>query len=150
VESALPEDVPGEQPGAEATAPDRRSAGLVVGVVVATLEAILLIGYAASIGVFELFGSTRGIGGRTDLAPMVLIGLLAVFGFLVALIARALWERRAAARTPFVLLQAFTVVAAWPLATGEDGWLRVLGIALLLAAAASAVGVMAASGELRR
>jgi hypothetical protein len=49
-----------------------------------------------------------------------------------------LWRRRAAARVPFLLVQVFTVVAAWPLATGGLVWERVLGIALVVLAVASA------------
>jgi len=121
-----------------------------VAIVIGALEALLLVAYAVSIAVFELVGTTSGIAGRTELAAPILIVLIAVFGVLIGIVTRAVWQRRSAARTPFLLTQAFGVVAAWTLTDGTDGWVRILGYAVLALAVVAFVCLIARSSELDR
>lgn len=113
-------------------------------VVIGIVEALLLIGYAFSIAVFSRVGSTSGVTGATDLAVPILVGLLLLFGGLVGLVTWGLWSGHGAARTPFMLAQAFTVVAAWTLATGGEAWERGLGVALIAAAVVAVAGAVRA------
>lgn len=113
---------------------------------VGALEALLLVGYGLSVAVFPLVGRTSGVSEGADVAGPVLAAILIVFGVLVALVVRGLLHRRAAARVPFFLVQAFTVIGAWPLATGALAWERVLGIGLVVLAAASAYVALSPSG----
>jgi hypothetical protein len=119
---------------------------------VGLVELAVLAVYAASLAVFAVVGKTSGVAGRSEVADPVLVVLLLVFVVLVGLVLRALWRRRAAARVPFLLLQLFTVVAAWPLATGGLAWERVLGIVLVVGAAVAAYLMLspAGSAELER
>ena len=135
---------------AEGVAPEpgRRTGALTFAVIVGALEALLLIGYALSILVFEVFGgTTQGISGSTDLAPLALVVLIVVLGLLAALVTWSAWNRKAAARTPFFLMQAFVVVGAWTLATGDVGWAKVLGIAVIVLAVAAAFVMVSERGS---
>ena len=126
------DEVVGPQPG-------RRTGALIFAVIVGALEALLLIWYALSILVFEVLGgTTQGISGSTDSAPLALVVLIVVLGLLAALVTWSVWNHRAAARTPFFLMQAFVVVGAWTLATGDEGWVKLLGIAVIVLAVAAA------------
>lgn len=113
---------------------------------VGALEALLLVGYGLSVAVFPLVGRTSGVSEGAEVAGPVLAAILIVFGVLVALVVRGLLHRRAAARVPFFLVQAFTVIGAWPLATGALVWERVLGIGLVVLAAASAYVALSPTG----
>lgn len=113
---------------------------------VGALEALLLVGYGISVAVFPLVGRTSGVSEGAEVAGPVLAAILIVFGVLVALVVRGLLHRRAAARVPFFLVQAFTVIGAWPLATGALVWEWVLGIGLVVLAAASAYVALSPSG----
>ena len=135
---------------AEGVAPEpgRRTGALSFAVIVGALEALLLIGYALSILVFEVFGgTTQGISGATELAPLALVVLILVLGLLAALVTWSAWNRKAAARTPFFLMQAFVVVGAWTLATGDVGWAKVLGIAVIVLAVAAAFVMVSERGS---
>lgn len=107
---------------------------------VGVIEALSLVAYGLSIVVYESVGETTGItGSGADLAPAVLIGIFAVFAALVLLVTWLLYSGRRAARTPFILAQAFAVVVAQPLVSAAST--RVLG-ALVLALAV--LGIAAA------
>ncbi len=115
--------------------------------VVGLLELVVLAGYAGSLAVFAVVGETSGVAGRSQVADPVLVVLLLVFVGLVVLVLRAVWRRRAAARVPFLLLQVFTVVAVWPLASGGLAWERVVGVALVVGAAVAAYLVLSPAGS---
>ena len=106
-------------------------------------EALMLLGYGASIIVFEVVSTTSGISGTTDLAGPVLAGLLMVFGALVGTVSWAAWNRRSSARTPYVVAQAFALVVGWTLASGDGTAPRALGAALLVIAGAALVLMLA-------
>ena len=140
-----------EDDDVEATKPlDRPRGLLLVAVAIGALEALMLVAYAVSIAVFELVGTTSGIAGRTELAAPILIVLIAVFGLLIGIVTRLVWQRRSAARTPFLLTQALGVVAAQTLTDGTDGWVRTLGYAILLLAVVAFVCLIARSRDLDR
>ena len=130
----------------DAPADDRLPVPLRFAAAVGALEALLLIGYGISVAVFPLVGRTSGVSEGADVAGPVLAVILVVFGVLVALVVRGLLHRRAAARVPFFLVQAFTVIGAWPLASGGLAWERVLGIGLVVLAAASAYVALSPAG----
>ena len=106
-------------------------------------EALGLLGYGASIVVFEVVSTTSGISGTTDLAGPVLAGLLVVFGALVGTVSWGAWNRRSSARTPYVVAQAFALVVGWTLASGDGAIPRALGAVLLVLAGASLVLMLA-------
>lgn len=97
--------------------------------------------YALSIVVFESRDETTGISGAgADLAPAVLIGLFVVFAALVLLVTWLLVRGRRAARTPFVLTQAFSVVVAQPLISASAT--RSAGVAVLVLAVLATISAL--------
>ena len=115
---------------------------------VGVLETAALLVYAASIVGFEFVGETSGIvASDASLAVPVLVAVLVVFGVLDRGHHAGLWRGRAIARTPFVVVQAFAVVAAWPVATGGPTWERVLGLVLVVAAVVAGLAAMSPSAS---
>lgn len=111
-----------------------RPRSITAAVVVGLIEALALVLYGISIVVYEQGGDTTGISGSgADLAPVVLIGLFLVFAALVLLVTWLLSKGRRAARTPFLMVQAFAIVVAQPLIAEPST--RVLGGLVLLAVA---------------
>lgn len=92
-----------------------------------TVEAVGLAAYGISIIAYELGGSTTGIQG-SDLAPGVLVALYFVFAAIIAGVTFGLLQAKFGARTPFLLIQAFAVVIAQPLLSGEGTTLIGIGI----------------------
>lgn len=93
--------------------------------VIGALESIGFGAYALSIIGFELTSTTSGIQG-SDLAPSVLIALFIIFSVLIAAITYFLMSARVAARTPYLLTQAFGIVIAQLLITGDGTfWLAI-------------------------
>ena len=64
--------------------------------------------------------------------------LYLVFAAGILVVARALWRRRAAARTPFVVAQLFGLVTGWTLTQGDGDLVHRIGYAVL---AVSVVGI---------
>ena len=112
--------------------------------VIGALEAIGFGAYALSIIGFELTSSTSGIQG-SDLAPSVLIGLFIVFSVLIAIVTFFLMSARLGARTPFLLIQAFGIVIAQTLFTGDGT--RELAIVIGVASFAGIVLVLTPSAR---
>ncbi len=84
----------------------------------------------AAAGLSILVGlSTRGSDLDTWIAVATVIMWVIIVGAL-ALIWLGLLRRSRAARTPFVLAQAFALVVAWPLVNSDVGPDRAAGIAL--------------------
>ena len=79
-----------------------------------------------------------GLGTRgSDLDVWIAVATVVMWAVIVgalALVCFGLLRRRRAARTPFLLAQAFALVVAWPLASSDIIVDRVAGIALGLAA----------------
>ena len=99
------------------------------------LQAIGLAAYAVSIIGFELSGSTSGIHG-SDLAPGVLVTVYFLFAVMIAAVTYLLLQQRRAARTPFLLIQAFGLVIAQPLVSGANT--LVVGIVIIVTSVAAA------------
>lgn len=100
---------------------------------VGAVQAAALIAYAGSILVFERGGATEGIAGTgANLQPVVLVALFLVFAALVLIATAMLARGRRAARTPFIMVQAFAVVVAQPLL--DETSTRVLGLFVLASA----------------
>ena len=123
-----------------------RSGAILFAVGVGVIETALIVGYALSILLFDVRNQTSGLAGTTELAWPVLVGLLLVFGLLVGTVTWGVWRRRSAARTPFFLVQAFTVVSAWQLASSDTTWVRVAGFAAIAVAVAAAYVMLSGSG----
>ena len=104
------------------------------------VETVALLTYGLSIAAFEQDGSTAGVTG-SDLAPIVLIGLYAVFAAIVFAVTFGLLQRRMRSFTPFLLVQAFGVVVAQPLVTGAGT--RALGVVVAALAVAAAGSLLA-------
>ena len=118
--------------------PTIRPRPILAAVAVGLIEAIALVLYGLSIVVYEQGGETTGISGSgADLAPVILIALFIVFAALVLLVTWMLSRGRRAARTPFLMVQAFAVVVAQPLVAEPST--RVLGGLVLLAVVVGAV-----------
>ncbi len=116
---------------------------LTIAIGIGVLEAIALTLYGVSIAIFERTSETSGISGSgADLAPAILITLLVIFAGLVLLVTWMLAGGRRAARTPFVMVQAFAIVVGQSLAAAAPT--RIAGIAVI-AAAVLAVGVQFSS-----
>jgi hypothetical protein len=84
-----------------------------------------------------------GLGTRgSDLDVWIAVATVGVWAVIVgalALVWFGLLRRRGAARTPFLLAQAFALVVAWPLASSDIMADRVAGLALGMAAVAGLV-----------
>ena len=116
---------------------------LTIAVGMGVVEAIALALYGVSIAIFEQTGETSGISGSgADLAPAILTTLLAIFAGLVMLVTWMLAGGRRAARTPFVMVQAFAIVVGQSLATAAP--MRIAGI-VVMTAALLAIGVQFSS-----
>ena len=113
---------------------------------VGIVEAALIVGYAVSIVVFDIGNPTTGVSGSTDVGWPVLVALLMIFAVLVAAVTWGVWKRRSAARTPYFLVQAFTVVGAWQLASSDTPWVRIVGVATMAIAVAAVYVMLSGSG----
>jgi hypothetical protein len=119
----------------QATPGDEREArpgALVAAVVIAVLEAVALTAYAVGIGISAL----RNPGGIAA-APAEIV-LYVVFAAGLLAIARGLWGRRSAARTPFGVAQLFGLVVGWTLTQGDGDLVHRIGYVVL---AVSVVGI---------
>ena len=97
----------------EDTPPPDRPGTLVAAVAISFVQAAGLAAYGVALGI-------SGIGAPdTGAAPFVeLLVYLALGAGLVA-IARGLWSRRRAARTPFGIAQVFSLIIGWTLVQGD-------------------------------
>lgn len=110
----------------------RPTASLVIGAVIAGIEGVALLGYAAYIAVQVV---RLGITGPAEVSSPVAVTLeITIFGLLGAamvLAARGLWRARRWARSMLVVGQFLGLVVGVPLATAEGGIERGAGIALV-------------------
>lgn len=118
--------------------------------VIGGVESLGLFAYAVSLIFNSLVSGTSGASG-SDLSPWVLFIVYLALSAAVALIVRGLWRFSAAARTPFLLTQAFAIVVAEPLASGGEQFERWLAWLLIAIAIAGAVLILSrqASAALR-
>lgn len=98
-------------------------------VVIAAVEAVAVLGVFIGVLVAAL-GGTDGLTGAGAGTAWVNVALWALMTLMVALILFGLYRRRAVARTPFLMVQAFVLVLV-PLFWGSDlGWVRAIAVAL--------------------
>lgn len=126
--------------------PTPRPRSITAAVAIGALEALGLTAYGVSIIAFERGSTTTGISGSgADLAPAVLIALFIVFAGLVLLVTGMVRGGRRAARTPFLLVQAFALVIAQPLLSASDT--RILGVLIALGAVAGVASLVMPSAR---
>ena len=107
---------------------------------IAAIEGLALAGYAA----FDAVEAVRvGATGPADVSNgPALVGqivILAVFGAGLVFIGLGWWRTRRWPRAPFLLAQLIALVIGVPLASAAGGVVRVVGIAMVVAALAGIV-----------
>lgn len=118
-----------------------RQAALVAGA-----EAFALLVFALFLGV----ASVNSFGSNLGSAPVAEVIIYLLFAAGLGLIARGLWRRSAAARTPMVLAQVFGLISAWLFIEGTGAAV----VAGVVVAIVSVVGIVltvrpATSADLR-
>jgi len=117
-----------------------RPASLVVGTVVAGVEGIALLAYAAYIAVqVARLGITGPQEVSSPIAVTLEITIFAVLGVGMVLAARGLWRARRWARSMLIVGQFLALVVGVPLVTAAGGVERTAGIALVVMAVAGIV-----------
>ena len=114
------------------TEPGPRPRTLLAAVAVAALEGVALVAHTVGIGV----SATQNPGSIAS-APVEMV-LYLVFAAGILACALGLWRRRAAARTPFGVVQLFGLVVGWTLTQGDGDLTHRIGYLVL---AVSIVGV---------
>jgi hypothetical protein len=117
-----------------------------IAALIGAAQGIALATYALALVSFEARSTTTGIKG-SDLAPGVLVALYLVFALLVFGVTYWFATGRAAARTPFLLIQAFGLVVAQPLFSGDGSKPVAAGIVI---ASLVALGCALAPSSRRR
>lgn len=112
---------------------------LVAAVVIAALEALAITAYSVVIAV-AAFQTPDSVS-----AGPVVVVLFLLFAVGIALAARGLWQRRAAARTPFGVTQMFGLVTGWTLTQGDGTATHVAGYAVLVVSLVGIALVLAPS-----
>ena len=115
-------------------------------VAIGALEAFAVIAYALSLLVFAFTSQTQGSTGSDVAGPILALVMLAL-GALLGAVTWAVWRAHAAARTPFLLAQAFVLVAAWSLVSGDGLTLKVAGALTIVLAVVAAVSVLMADQD---
>jgi hypothetical protein len=107
-------------------------------VVIAALDVLGVLGILVA-DVVAVVGGTRGLAGAAEGTALVGILLWVIVSTAMALILFGLYRRRAVARTPFLLMQAFAL-ALVPLFFGSDvlAW-RIVAIAVAVLAVSGIV-----------
>lgn len=113
---------------------------------VAAIEFLGLLSYGISIAYSAITNGSSGATG-SDVSPWVLTASYLLFAALVGAMLRALLRGSKAARTPFLLAQAFAIVVAEPLLSGGEAFERVLGWLLVGLAAVGAISILSRQGR---
>lgn len=113
---------------------------LIVLAVIAAIEGVGLIGYAA----FDVFqGITVGITGPAEVsnlpALVLQIAIFAALGIGLLLVARGWWGAKYGARAPFIVAQLLALVVGVPLLSAPDAGTRQIAVVLI---GAGAVGIV--------
>lgn len=103
-------------------------------VVLAAVEGIATIAFAVVVGITSL----NSTGSSAGSSPIVQIAVYLGFAALMLMVARALRSRRSLARTPFLVIQAFVLIAGWTVFEGS-GWAKAVGAVMLGVGAAGLV-----------
>jgi hypothetical protein len=114
---------------------------LLAAIAIGTFQMAGIFGYAISI-VFA--ANTTGTSGTTgsDVSPTFLAVIYISFALLVGLVLRGLSRRNGSARTPFLLIQGFSLVVAQALISGSESFEVVLGWFLVAIGIAGAFAIM--------
>lgn len=119
-----------------------QSPARIVTAAVAAVEALALLGYAASIAVVAL---TTGIQGPSEVSSTTGVAVeiitYAVFGVGLAAIAWGRWRGHGWASVPFALAQVLALTVGIPLLTGADDG-RLWGLGITAAAVIGLVGLV--------
>jgi uncharacterized membrane protein (DUF2068 family) len=108
---------------------------LVIGAVIAGIQGLALLVYAAYIAVQTArFGITGPAAVSSPVAVTLEITIFGLFGIAMVLASRGLWRARRWARSLLVVGQFIALVIGVPLATAEGGIERAAGIALVILA----------------
>jgi ACR3 family arsenite efflux pump ArsB len=122
---------------------------LLAALAIGTFQMAGLFGYALSI-VFS--ANTAGTSGATgsDVSPTFLAVIYISFALLIGLVLRGISRRNGSARTPFLLIQGFSLVVAQALISGSETFEVALGWFLVAIGLAGAYAIMtsAVSSEL--
>ena len=122
---------------------------LLLAIAIGTFQLAGLVGYGISILVSASLSGTSGTSG-SEVSPTFLAIIYFSFGILVALVLRGLIRRNGSARTPFLLIQGFSLVVAEALISGSESFEVVLGWFLVAIGLIGAYAIMtsAVSSEL--
>lgn len=122
---------------------------LLLAIAIGTFQLAGLVGYGISILVSASLSGTSGTSG-SEVSPTFLAVIYFSFGILVALVLRGLIRRNGSARTPFLLIQGFSLVVAEALISGSESFEVVLGWFLVAIGLIGAYAIMtsAVSSEL--
>ena len=113
---------------------------------IALVETVGVTAYAVSIVLSYVQNGSSGTTG-SDVSPWFLFIVYLGFAALIALVARGLWRGSGAARTPYLVTQAFAIVVAQPLISGAEVFERVLGWALVAIALAGSISILRPSAS---
>lgn len=122
---------------------------LLLAIAIGTFQLAGLVGYGISILISASLSGTSGTTG-SEVSPTFLAIIYFSFGILVALVLRGLIRRNGSARTPFLLIQGFSLVVAEALISGSESFEVVLGWFLVAIGLIGAYAIMtsAVSSEL--
>lgn len=119
-----------------------RHPALVALTAIAGLEGVALIAYSVSVAVEGLRDGTSGPAEVSNVPAMVsIIGILAILGAGMVVIASGWWRSRGWARAPFVLAQLIAGLIGWEVSQSERSVEHAVG---LLAIGVAVVGLVLA------
>ncbi len=104
---------------------------LLAALAIGTFQMAGLVGYAISIVISANTMGTEGATG-SEVSPTFLALIYISFAVLIGLVLRGIIRRNGSARTPFLLVQGFSLVVAQALISGSETFEVVLGWFLVL------------------
>lgn len=104
---------------------------LLAALAVGTFQMAGLVGYAISIVISANTVGTEGATG-SEVSPTFLALIYVSFAALIGLVLRGIIRRNGSARTPFLLVQGFSLVVAQALISGSETFEVLLGWFLVL------------------
>lgn len=114
---------------------------LLLAIAIGTFQLAGLVGYGISILVAARISGTSGTSG-SEVSPTFLSIIYFSFAVLVALVLRGLSRRNGSARTPFLLIQGFSLVVAEALISGSESFEVALGWFLVAIGLLGAYAIM--------
>jgi hypothetical protein len=105
------------------------------------LEVLGVAVYGIVIGVSSMSSSSQGVTG-SNVSPLTLVVIFIVFAAMIGLVIRGLLRGSGAARTPYLVTQAFALVIAQALISGSETFEVILGWLLVLIGIAGAASIL--------